>query len=269
MATNLIGLIIVGNSGVGKTFLVNVLLGEDKYLHKVAPRAVTTKTEFDTLSINEYNVAIFNIPGLIESNQEAIERNKIEIDLAFSQCPTSFICYVFGNQGGRIRDEDVIAFEALDKAYDLKDKSLCFIVNQLPSDRPGDYEGETTVYLQEVLKLKELSRVAFINQVPDVKDKNSQSKIRGQLVELISQCLPTHKVKKQDIRLLRDELKELKAEYKRKQEDFENTKITMQQQIKDAQTKYDELKNLPPKEVHHYHETVVEKQHSDGGCIIL
>lgn len=63
------GLIIVGNSGVGKSFLANVLLGEEAFQHEFSARSVTHRTEFREITIGSYRYAIFNIPGLIEADQ--------------------------------------------------------------------------------------------------------------------------------------------------------------------------------------------------------
>ena len=112
---NKLGLIIVGNSGVGKSFLANTVLQKDKFEHQFKPTAVTTATESETITLKDgIKLVVFNIPGLIENNQDAIERNKQEIDKAFVTCPNSIILYVFGNKGGRMPDEDVVAFQALD-----------------------------------------------------------------------------------------------------------------------------------------------------------
>src|ERR1700722_3373665 len=111
------GVIILGNSGVGKSFLVNLLLPNEKFLHKSAPSAVTKATEYEEYTDGNQTFVIFNIPGLVESKQENIEQNKKEIDKAFQICPNAVIIYVFGNQKGRIRNEDVIAFNALNEAY--------------------------------------------------------------------------------------------------------------------------------------------------------
>ena len=40
-----VGLIIVGNSGVGKSYLANIILGEDRFVHEIRPDAVTIATE--------------------------------------------------------------------------------------------------------------------------------------------------------------------------------------------------------------------------------
>jgi ABC-type glutathione transport system ATPase component len=63
------GLIILGNSGVGKSFLCNVLLGYEAFKHEFSARSVTHKTEFKEVTLNDDVYAIFNIPGLIEADQ--------------------------------------------------------------------------------------------------------------------------------------------------------------------------------------------------------
>ncbi len=63
------GLIILGNSGVGKSFLANILLDKDVFKHEFSPRSVTHRTEFQEITIENHHYAIFNIPGLIEADQ--------------------------------------------------------------------------------------------------------------------------------------------------------------------------------------------------------
>jgi len=67
----------------------------------------------------------------------------------------------FGASGGRLRDEDVVAFQALDAAYKLDRKALCFVINDLPLDREPNYEGEATLRLQQLLSLDPPIRVFF------------------------------------------------------------------------------------------------------------
>jgi ABC-type lipoprotein export system ATPase subunit len=63
------GVIILGNSGVGKSFLANILLGTDTFKHGFAARAVTDLTEYKEITFGNHRYAIFNIPGLIEADQ--------------------------------------------------------------------------------------------------------------------------------------------------------------------------------------------------------
>jgi predicted GTPase len=145
------GLIILGNSGVGKSFLANILVGHEAFTHAFSSQAVTHETEYVEIQIGSLPLAIFNIPGLIEAEQERIDLNKIEIDKAFAERPNSVILFVFGHQNGRIRDEDAVAFNAINAAYPFRPESLVIVVNGLPKGRPKDYEGTTLVLLQKLL----------------------------------------------------------------------------------------------------------------------
>jgi DNA replication protein DnaC len=66
---NQFGLIILGNSGVGKSFLANILLDKDIFKHEFSARSVTHRTEFQEITIGDHRYAIFNVPGLIEADQ--------------------------------------------------------------------------------------------------------------------------------------------------------------------------------------------------------
>lgn len=100
------GLIILGNSGVGKSYIANVLAEKEQFEHKYSSRSVTRTMDFLEVKLGPHDVAIFDIPGLVEADQAAIERNKVEIDKAFAKRPLSIILYVFGcGTGGRITSE--------------------------------------------------------------------------------------------------------------------------------------------------------------------
>ncbi|CAF1525792.1 unnamed protein product, partial [Didymodactylos carnosus] len=146
------GLIILGNTGVGKSYLANILLDRDVFKHDCNPGSVTHATEFEDIHIGESNYSIFNIPGLIEADQQRIDLNKCEIHKAFQLRPNSIIIFVFGGgSGGRINDEDVIAFRSINKAYDFTRKSLLLFVNDLPNGRKSEYDGETKIRLETLL----------------------------------------------------------------------------------------------------------------------
>jgi len=161
------GLIILGNAGVGKSFLANILVGHEAFVHGFSSKAVTSTTEYVEIQLGGFYLAIFNIPGLIEAEQEHIDLNKIEIDKAFQERPNSIVMFVFGHQNGRIRDEDVVAFNAINAAYPFRPESLVMVVNGLPLSRPNDYEGTTLVLLQKLLVNTHVnsSNVCFLNQI--------------------------------------------------------------------------------------------------------
>jgi DNA polymerase/3'-5' exonuclease PolX len=110
MATNSIqrengeyGIIILGNVGVEKTYICNLLIGHRKFVSAYEPEAVTTATESYRIATASGNLLIYNIPGLIETNQERIDRNKREIMKAFDLSPISIVMFVTSAAiGGRI-----------------------------------------------------------------------------------------------------------------------------------------------------------------------
>eukprot|EP01133_Synstelium_polycarpum_P015327 gene15327-18159_t len=130
-------------------------------------------------------MTVFNIPGLIEGDQLAIDRNKNEIDKAFVKCPVSIVLFVFGAQGGRIRDEDIVAFKALDKAYNLNRDSLCFLVNDLPTDylrTNPNYEAQTILVLERLLGITHI-RIAFTSRI-DTDNTGLREKMRLAIIRV-------------------------------------------------------------------------------------
>jgi DNA replication protein DnaC len=75
---NQYGLIILGNSGVGKSFLANVLLDKDVFKHDFSARSVTHRTEFQEITIGNHCYAVFNVPGLIEADQVGNDVFRVE-----------------------------------------------------------------------------------------------------------------------------------------------------------------------------------------------
>ena len=181
------GFIILGNSGVGKSFLANILLGREAFQHEFSSSSVTHVTESQEIIVGNLPLTIFNIPGLVEAEQERIDLNKREIDKAFAQRPNSIVMYVFGQQNGRIRDEDVVAFNAINAAYPFRSKSLVIVVNGLPKKRPANYEGTTLVLLQQLLPDVDVNKhnLCFLDQINNEDPKEKQN-LKEQLLRVSS-----------------------------------------------------------------------------------
>ncbi|CAF3463102.1 unnamed protein product, partial [Rotaria sp. Silwood2] len=262
MASVKYGVIILGNSGVGKSFLANVLLREEAFVHKFSAESVTHETELKTLIIDDsiganVTYGVFNIPGLIENNQQRIDLNKKEIEKAFRQCPTSIIIYVFGQQNGRIRDEDVVAFNAINSAYPLDKRSLIFVVNGLPTSRAKDYEGSVTVLLQKLTNTFGIS-VCFLDQI-DTTNEQEKMSLRAKMLQIIVDKTPQYHAKQHDIHLQLDEMNNLKDIIKNLRQAFDKQKQQFQEEIQQQQNRYNELKTQQKTETA-YLQKLIEQQ---------
>ena len=109
---------------------------------------------------------VFNIPGLVEADQNRIEVNKREIQKGLQQQPKSIVIYVFANQNGRIRDEDVLAFNAIHEVYEFRLQSLLIIINGLSKQRRENYESMMIFQLQKVLNIGIcIENICFLDQI--------------------------------------------------------------------------------------------------------
>ncbi|CAF3794489.1 unnamed protein product [Adineta steineri] len=238
---NQFGLIILGNSGVGKSFLANILLGREAFRHEFSARSVTHRTEFQEITIDDQDYAIFNIPGLIEADQTRIDLNKREIDRAFTLRPNSLIIYVFALINGRMHNKDAVAFNAINKAYPLKVESLLLVVNRLPVVRPKNYEGETILLLQDILG-REISekRICFLNHI-NRDDIDERAALRNQLLSSIVELSPREHIKQQDICLQADEVAILKEDIRKMIRQFEENKLFFENEIREHQKRHEDL----------------------------
>jgi GTPase SAR1 family protein len=131
-----VGVLAVGNSGVGKSLLNNILLKKERFEHKIGPSSVTEAVDLEPVDSGTRSggrVAIFDIPGLIECDSSKIQRNKDELEKAFQGCNEQVVAFVFGCAvAGRILAEDLQAFKSIVNAYEVKPESLVFVCNKIP-----------------------------------------------------------------------------------------------------------------------------------------
>ncbi|CAF3431629.1 unnamed protein product [Rotaria socialis] len=204
-----VGIIILGNSGSGKSFLCNILLDEMRFRSEYDPNAVTVKTERAEIKMGEMTFSIFNIPGLIESDQQRIDQNKKEIEKAFQMCPYSIVIYVWTpNSGGRVVADDGIGFSALHKAYQFPSTSIIYVINNI----------------KEALTVNQLTLTpddsVFVEKI-NFDDKQERQTMRKKIINCIAIHSPAIQEKKADIILETAQLRELREKFKRHQAEAE------------------------------------------------
>jgi GTPase Era involved in 16S rRNA processing len=210
-------IILLGNSGVGKSFLANRLLNDDRaFESRFSARSVTRQTEWKNYVTSdgstEYLVA--NIPGLIESNQKFIDENRTEIMKAFEQHPWAIVLFIFGHKNGRIPDEDIVAFTRINNAYQFPPQSLLIIVNGIPSDQFEMYEEKTKQLLHEITGVDD----SHIYLIKTVTTDEAKMNIHRQLHQAIAKCKPVIHTRKHNIELLVEEISRLKMESRQLQD---------------------------------------------------
>lgn len=137
--------LLLGNSGVGKSFLLNVLLQEDEFESKYSGTAVTRATEVGVLqpTTDESSAyLLYNIPGLLDPSERVTAENSRQIESAFrdrGNLPVVTL-FVLTVEGGRPRADDLEAWRAIVRfAPDIETETVvAFVVNKMDSD---DFEN--------------------------------------------------------------------------------------------------------------------------------
>lgn len=233
------GIIILGNAGAGKSFICNILIGHERFKAEFQPEAVTTETEHDWVEVGSKIFRIYNIPGLVEANQESIDRNKREIMKAFDQSPISVVIFVWTQVGGRAQNDDIIAFNALNQAYKFPTGSLMFLVNNIPTRRPRDYEAKFLATLTNTLKVMPVTTddTFFLDQL-DVDDKEKFNEAHSRLIAFVNHHHTALLRKHADIILQSDQIKQMREQIKKQQLEAERDREALQNQIQKLMREY-------------------------------
>ncbi|CAF1398568.1 unnamed protein product [Adineta steineri] len=237
------GLIIVGNSGVGKSFLANIILGKQYFKHDFSARSVTHRTESITCILGGKQFRIYNIPGLIEGDEERIAQNRREITRAFEEQKkhSLIVIYVFGHQNGRIRNEDVVTFRAIHNAYTFSPDSLITIVNGLPVDRPNTYNEETQATLIDLLGMRP-DHICFIDRLK--LGGTHQEDVRTYLIDTILNVRPRIHIKTNEINLMTDDVFQLQSDLDKLQIEMNTERYKHKDVIASMEQEYEAAQRL-------------------------
>ena len=246
--SDICGLIIVGNSGVGKSYLANLILGRQHFKHDFSARSVTHRTESVTCILGERHYRIYNIPGLIEGDAERIVLNRHEIDRAFGEQKEKslIVIYVFGHQNGRIRNEDVVTFRAIHNAYTFCRSSLIIIINALPPNRPETYNEDTQAALITLLGMQP-DQICFIDRLSSAEIHHED--VRKQLIHTILNVRPRIHTKTNNINLMTDDVLQLRTDLDRMRIQLDNEQHEHHHRMTSMERKYEATKRLSGEKV--------------------
>jgi hypothetical protein len=242
------GLIILGNSGTGKSYICNMTIGYERFETGSRREAVTTTVEYHRIDAGYCDLLIYNIPGLIESRQEAIDRNKREIAKAFEQTPISVVMFLCTQVDGQPRPDDIIAFKALKEAYKFPSNSLMFVLNNIPSKRPPTYEGRFFTLLKKMLNPIPISlEDMFYLDTLNSEDNEKFSATRNRLIHFIAEHHEQEQKLQADIIVRSNELRILREAVRRQYLEAEENKQALELQIKQMTKEYEAVRKVQEK----------------------
>jgi hypothetical protein len=237
------GLIILGNSRTGKNYISNMIIGYERFETDFQREVVTTTVECHRIDAEATDLLIYNIPGLIESHQEEIDRNKREVIKAFEQCPISVVMFVWTQVDGRPQPDDIIAFKALEQAYKFSSKSLMFVVNNIPSRRPPTYERRFLALLTKMLNPIPISlEDMFFLDTLNSEDNEKFNATRDRLLHFIAQHHENEQKMQADIIVQSTELRKLREALKKQYLEAEENKQALELQIKKMTEEYEAVR---------------------------
>jgi hypothetical protein len=173
-----VALITLGNPGSGKSFTLNTLLGYERFVHRVAARAVTTDAECVStrLAINgrSTSVLVWNLQGMTEPNAANATRNRAAWSAAFRSAPRQIVIFVTCHNNGRLRYEDVALFVQLMLVYRLRPDSTLLLLNGAPSasslvpsaSLTTAWTQETKTLFMRVTDFSDLRHCAVLRRLP-------------------------------------------------------------------------------------------------------
>jgi hypothetical protein len=237
------GLIILGNAGAGKSYICNMIIGYERFETDFRREAVTTTVDYHRIDAGPSDLVVYNIPGLIESYQAEIDRNKREIIKAFEQSPISVVMFVWTQVGGRPLPDDIIAFKALKEAYKFSPKSLMFVLNNIPSNRPSTYEGKFFALLTKMLNPMPISlENMFFLDTLNSEDNEKFGTTHDRLLHFIAHHHENEQKMQADIIIQSNELRMLREALKEQYLEAEKNKQELELQIKQMAEEYEAVR---------------------------
>jgi septin family protein len=223
-----INVYIIGNTGVGKSFLCNCLVARNAFESANQPYSCTRNVESMEVKCTHvtedhkevpFALRVFNIPGLLEADPARVKDNVRLLQSALDRKQHSVVLYVLTTESGRIRDGDYVAFSALKTAYDLTMHACAFIVNK---SHRRDNQAAITSYINTVLAPFEVWFLPEIQTEDDHIGMVDMTSIKNMLLVVVNTLTPNRLTKKSELKLDADYIQELKEESQKRKQEFES-----------------------------------------------
>jgi hypothetical protein len=199
---------------------------------------------------------LFNVPGLLEADPDRVRVNAQLLNKALSdQTQPSLVLFLLTCEGGRITNNDYVAYHALKAAFDFSASSLAFIVSKV---RKKDKRNELSFYIQKMFDPREVFFVPEFDIEDEVKKSDPSFE---KVIETVSQplvdlmCrLRSQKIKQiGKLTLMEEQLNKFRMEARAQAKRFEELLAQSQQQISALENKITSLQlenekkpELPP-----------------------
>ncbi|CAF3426239.1 unnamed protein product [Rotaria socialis] len=162
------GLISLGKSGVGKSFIANRLLNRDSFESNTAAGPVTKLMSFSPYQHEKKQCIVYDVPCLLNISQEVMKSNREEIKKAFEHSLQTIVLFIVGEQSGRISEEDITTITLINDAYKIPHESLVLIVNSVPKDMTDDYRNKIITQFVKLFRVTNFQWSANASGEPSI-----------------------------------------------------------------------------------------------------
>lgn len=227
--------IFIGNPGVGKSALINSLIG--KPVAQSGISAGTGLTQFFS-SYEHSGINYMDTPGL--ADVEKREQAAREIESALKKEGRYHIFFVVTLEAGRVKPEDVTTINTVMDAVKLENPGFNIVVNKLmPKEKHVIMKDEVkmaSVYAQLNAGKHKTNSIMYIDNDRDMDDERSELiTINPSLAQFFYETSKSVVIRSQDVGIIQtDEFEAMKAQ-------FESTLSALKAEIHAGNQRYQQL----------------------------
>jgi hypothetical protein len=215
---NEISLIVLGNPGSGKSFLLNCLLERERFVHRISPDRVTSEAETEILDLKDgRKIRLWNLPGIIEPRASSLEHNLTALKRAFLESSKQIVAIVLQHQGGRLRHEDLELFIQAKRVWNLTPEATILLLNGA-SSLSSSWASQALSLFKRITDF-EIKHWASLHRVPrmgKVDFTAPKACLNASLIKLlVAQCLPKAHHQTGEMEFEEERLQQIRREMER------------------------------------------------------